>query len=89
MSEPRGVQGAQRLLPSETEYPAQFRGTVSARPRIQCGGKPARHGPTADWLLVGFDFGYLLMSHFSEPVSGRVNYSGPEFSVCLSYLWGG
>ena len=39
-------------------------------------------------FMCGVNVGYNLMTDFSEPVGGRDNYSGPEFSVGISYLFG-
>ena len=39
-------------------------------------------------FMGGVNVGYNLMTDFSEPVGGRDNYSGPEFSIGISYLFG-
>lgn len=39
-------------------------------------------------FLCGVNVGYNLMTDFSEIVGGKDNYSGPEFSVGISYIFG-
>ena len=39
-------------------------------------------------FLLGVNLGYNLMSDFDLPIGGSNNYSGPQFSVGLSYLFG-
>ncbi|MCP4566142.1 MAG: outer membrane beta-barrel protein [FCB group bacterium] len=39
-------------------------------------------------FLFDVAIGYNLMSEFSEPVGGSSDYSGPEFSLGFSYLFG-
>lgn len=38
------------------------------------------------YLMLGA--GYHLIADFSEPIRGRRNFSGPELSFSLSFLWG-
>lgn len=40
------------------------------------------------FLMVGTKAGYHLISDFSDPMGGRVNYSGPEMNVGVSFLFG-
>ena len=40
------------------------------------------------YFMADVYVGYNLMMDFSEPVGGRDNYSGPELSVGISYLFG-
>jgi len=39
-------------------------------------------------FLTGISVGYNLMNDFDEPIGGSKNYSGPEFSLGFSYLFG-
>jgi len=39
-------------------------------------------------FMLGVGLGYNLMADFDEPIGGSKNYSGPEFSVGLSFLFG-
>ena len=41
------------------------------------------------YLMVGARGGYNLMADFDEPLGGRDNYSGAEFSLGLSWIIGG
>ncbi len=38
-------------------------------------------------FLLGVNLGYNLMSDFDQPIGGSDNYSGPEFSFGLSFLF--
>ncbi len=40
-------------------------------------------------VMLGARGGYNLMADFEEPLGGRDNYSGAEFSLGLSWLFGG
>ena len=40
-------------------------------------------------VMLGARAGYNLMADFEEPLGGRDNYSGAEFSLGLSWLIGG
>lgn len=40
-------------------------------------------------LALGLSGGYNLMSDFAEPIGERRNYSGPEFDISVSLLFGG
>lgn len=42
----------------------------------------------ADQVMVGFKAAYDFMSEYSDPVGGRRDYSGPEFSLSIGYLFG-
>lgn len=39
-------------------------------------------------FVIGASAGYHLIANFSEAIRGRKNFSGPELSVGLSFLWG-
>lgn len=39
-------------------------------------------------FLFGVSLGYNLMTDFSEPIGGSRNYSGPDFGLKFSYLFG-
>jgi outer membrane protein W len=41
-----------------------------------------------DLFAVGATGGYNLMGDFSEPIGGSVNYSGMEFAMSFSFLFG-
>jgi len=38
-------------------------------------------------IFLGANLGYNLMSDFDRTIGGSDNYSGPEFSVGLSFLF--
>jgi len=40
-------------------------------------------------FIIGLDGGYNAFSNFSNPILGEDNYSGSEFSVGFSFLFGG
>jgi hypothetical protein len=40
-------------------------------------------------FLTGISLGYNLMADFNEPIGGSKNFSGPEFSIGIGYLFGG
>lgn len=40
-------------------------------------------------FIIGLDGGYNAMSNFSNPILGEDNYSGAEFSLGFSFLFGG
>lgn len=40
------------------------------------------------YFMLGLGLGYNLMADFDEPIGGSKNYSGPEFNVGLSFLFG-
>ncbi len=40
------------------------------------------------YLMLGASAGYHLIANFAEPIRDRKNFSGPEFSISLSLLWG-
>jgi hypothetical protein len=40
-------------------------------------------------FTIGLNTGYHFMTDFSEPLGGRDNYSGPEFSIGFGYVFGG
>lgn len=40
------------------------------------------------YFMVGANLGYNLMTDFSESLGGRKNYSGPEFGLGISFLFG-
>ena len=63
---------------------------VESRSRTAFGGQV---GAGIDFILsryfmLGVALGYNLMADFDEPIGGSRNYSGPEFSVGLSFLFG-
>lgn len=39
-------------------------------------------------FVIGASAGYHLIANFSEAIGGRKNFSGPEVSAGLSFLWG-
>lgn len=39
-------------------------------------------------LMMGANVGYNLMTDFSDSLGGRKNYSGPEFGIGISFLFG-
>jgi len=39
-------------------------------------------------FMAGVCLGYNLMTDFSQPIGGSINYSGPEFHFGFSYLFG-
>lgn len=39
-------------------------------------------------ILAGISLGYNMMADFDKPIGGSDNYSGPEFSFCISALLG-
>ena len=39
-------------------------------------------------FMAGISGGYNLHADFEEPIGGSANYSGPEFTINLSYLFG-
>lgn len=41
-----------------------------------------------DLFAIGATGGYNLMGDFSEPIGGSANYSGPEFAMSFSFLFG-
>ena len=43
----------------------------------------------ARWLSVGVSGGYNWMLDFAEPIGRRDNYSGPQLSVNIGWLFGG
>jgi outer membrane protein W len=43
----------------------------------------------ASWLKIGASVGYNAMTDFRTPVGARSNYSGPDFSLGLGFLFGG
>ena len=40
-------------------------------------------------FMLGGEAGYHALANFSEEIKGRRNYSGPNVSFSLSFLWGG
>jgi len=40
-------------------------------------------------FTLGINTGYHFMTDFTEPLGGRDNYSGPEFSFGFGYVFGG
>jgi hypothetical protein len=40
-------------------------------------------------FMLGTAAGYHLMTDYSQPLGGRKNYSAPEFSLSISFLFGG
>lgn len=38
--------------------------------------------------MLGVSGGYNLMTDYSKPLGGRDNYSGPEFAIGISFLFG-
>lgn len=43
----------------------------------------------ASWLKIGASVGYNTMTDFRTPVGARSNYSGPDFSLGIGFLFGG
>lgn len=39
-------------------------------------------------VMVGVNAGYHFVTDFTEPLGGRENYSGPEFGIGISWLFG-
>jgi opacity protein-like surface antigen len=63
---------------------------VESRTQTAFGGQV---GAGVDFILsrhfmFGVGLGYNLMADFDEPIGGSKNYSGPEFNVGLSLLFG-
>jgi hypothetical protein len=42
----------------------------------------------SNFFLAGVRGSYLVMSDFSQPVSGRNNFNGLEFQLVLTIVWG-
>ncbi len=54
----------------------------------------AKFGLGVDFLLfrsfiIGFDSGYNAITNFSQPIGSEDNYSGADFSIGFSFLFGG
>jgi outer membrane protein W len=69
---------------------ALFKTIVESRTEVAFGGQV---GAGVDYILgrhflIGFMLGYNLMTDFDRPISGSTNYSGPAFSLGISYLFG-
>lgn len=67
-----------------------FERIVESRTEVAFGGQT---GVGVDYILgrhflIGFMLGYNLMDDFDRPISGSANYSGPAFSLGISYLFG-
>jgi hypothetical protein len=65
---------------------------VSADNKTQ-GAFGADFGLGVDFLIahrfmLGTEVSYNLVTDFSEPIGGKKNYSGMEYSVSISWLFG-
>jgi hypothetical protein len=43
---------------------------------------------TSRSFAIGLQAGFLLMTDFAQPVGGRRNFNGPDFSLGVAFLWG-
>jgi hypothetical protein len=43
---------------------------------------------TSRSFMIGLQAGYLLMADYGQPVGGRRNFNGPDFSLGIAFLWG-